>query len=51
MNGSMPQSMIVPATTAEKLKTQPTDRSISRMTMTKTMPMANMPVKAALESS
>ena len=35
--------MTVPPTTAEKLNIQPMERSMSRMTMTKTMPMASMP--------
>ena len=33
--------------TAEKLNIQPTDRSMSRMTTTNTMPRASIPVNAA----
>ncbi len=46
-----PRIISFPATTAEKLNIQPMDRSMSRMTTTKTMPTASMPVKALLDSS
>ena len=37
--------------TAEKLNIQPTDRSMSRITITNTMPTASMPVNALFDSS
>ncbi len=50
IHGSMPKTMAWAAMTALKLNIQPIDRSMSRMTTTKTMPMASIPMKAAPES-
>jgi hypothetical protein len=39
--------MVLAPTTAEKLNIQPTERSMSRIATTKTMPSASMPTNAA----
>ncbi len=43
IQGSMPSTIASAAMTAEKLKIQPTERSISPMAITNTMPSAIMP--------
>ena len=46
--GLTPVPIISAASTAEKLKIQPTDRSISRMASRNTMPSASMPRNVVL---